>query len=205
MIRKILLASLLCSISNLVFAYSVENPAYVDIQVLRSDINYKLFYLPNGFRAAGVKTSGINFHVALGYDITSFFGVELGALWSYRSTYQKVFPISTNSFEDLPEDHGVKNNVVYLVGKLGWPIWRFQLYAKGGISYVARQGFTVNNINIFSSRLIATPIFGVGTLFEITPHWSVDVSYFQALPQSRYQLPTAHFIAIGGMYRFKLI
>jgi len=203
MFRKIIFALSFIFVANTAMAYSVENPAYVDIQPFISVINYKLSYLKGGVTASGVTTTGVNFHVAIGYDFTSHLAAELGMLWAFWPIYKNVLPKPLSILK--PVNKRVKNNVLYLAGKFGWSIWRFQMYAKGGISSVARQGFFVGKVKILTSRLIVTPIVGVGTLFQITPHWSLDVTWFHVFPRSNYQLPASNFFAFGGMYRFRLI
>jgi opacity protein-like surface antigen len=172
---------------------AVNYPGYLEVQGLYTMVPYKLSYLTNGVTARAVDRNGINFHVDLGYQFTEAFAAELGVLWTHWPIYRAV----------LGQNIKVKHNVVYLAGKYGFSLGkRWQIYGKGGISYVARRGFSVANIQMLSSKLMVTPIFGAGLLFKINPHWSLDASWMQALPQSHQKLPVANFFGFGGIYQF---
>lgn len=181
---------------------AVNYPGYLEVQGLYTMVPYKLSYLSNGVTARGIDQNGINFHVDLGYQFTQAFAAELGVLWAHWPIYRSVLP-PAGTFPFVAQDIKVKHNVVYLAGKYGFSFGkRWQIYGKGGISYVARRGFSVANIQMLSSKLIVTPIFGAGLLFNINPHWSLDASWMQALPQSHQKLPPANFFGFGGIYQF---
>jgi len=168
---------------------------YFTVQAGLSDVKYTNSNLSNGITARRIKTSGVNYHIGSGYQFNRWLAAEFGIIWVYKPQFLDLNGTS--------KDAKIKNNVVYLAARVGWPVWRFLFYVKGGIGYIARQGFFFNKTRALSEGSFFTTIYGAGFLFHFTSHWGADVSWMQAPPNRHQQIPTTNFYGAGIVYSFK--
>ncbi len=177
-------------------AQPIFHHAYVNVQIGYSFVNYTNATLRGGVTATKIENNGWSPKLALGYDFTHHFGVELGVNWFHKP-----------AFYNLPTfgpKYLIKNNVVYLVGKVNISLWKkLSAYLKGGVGYVARSGITTGtNIVALQSGNFVMPVYGVGLLYSLTPRWDFDASFMQVPCNSAHQLPTSNFAGVGVSFRF---
>ncbi len=193
------LLAILLSVSPLTQATSIQQAHintpgfFIGIENGISFANYKKNVAP-GFTANSVSTLGFATRVYAGFDITRYFGTEIGITYFHHPHLEKVNGGGSAKF---------KNNIIFLFAKALYPFNnRLTAYANLGIGYVARSGVIVNHAHVLSDKEIIRPVYGLGIAYLIWTRWSADLTWIQAAPRTRDHLPPSNFIGIGMRYKF---
>lgn len=176
--------------------------AYFQALLGYSKVNYKVSNFNMGIAPTSIKTAGIAFAVAVGFNFNQYFGLELGSVWFYKPELFGLPGVSTFAV--------MKNNVLYFAPKLMWHINKtIGLFAFAGIGYVARgelhaktsSGFIPGVINY---AIFVKPVYGAGMTYQIAQHWSLVAKWVQAPGNRQQNLPVSNFFGVGGTYHFFL-
>jgi len=173
------------------------NPAYFSVQTGWSYAHYTNASLSGGLMATKITTRGFAPKIALGYDFTSHIAAEFGVIY-----FHKIIFFGLPGAGSTPK---VKNNVIYLVGKLTLPLWRkLGFYFKAGVGYVARGEIRINNIVILSQQNVVMPVYGFGLIYALASHWAFDASFMQVPSNGSVRLPVSTYAGVGVIFKFKV-
>lgn len=169
---------------------------YLGFQVGYSTVNYSTHIFTHGVTASSVNDSGQAVHVFLGYNFNRYFATELGIIYFKKPIFKNVTGATHTRIK-------IKNNIVYLVGKLNIPVCeRFHIYAKLGVGYVVRNGIKSNNQWVLKEGQLVRPVYGVGASYQVARRWIISAGWMQAAGDSGEQLPASNFYGLGVAYRF---
>lgn len=196
---SLLLAATMLSASASIWAISVHQAHittpgfYLGVQGGVSFVGYTTNVSP-GFTANSVSTAGGAARVYGGFDITRYFGTEIGVTFFYHPHF-----IDINGSTSAK----IKNNIIFLVAKGLYPFNnRLAAYASLGVGYVARSGIIVNNVHALSDQEIIRPVYGLGIAYLLWTRWSADLTWLQAAKRNRDHLPFSNFVGLGIRYKF---
>jgi len=167
--------------------------AYFQALFGASIYNFKISDLEHGFFARNIHSSGMAYHLSLGYQIFSRLGVEFGVAWLKHPDIQGLTPGN--------RDYTFKNNMVYLAGTFNFPIiFGLKLFGLGGVGYVTRSIVRSKFGIAVDSALFFRPVYGAGVLWQVFKHWALVGSWLQ-MPGVTKQ-PSSNFFGLGFRYRF---
>jgi opacity protein-like surface antigen len=150
----------------------------------------------------------------VGYDFNEFFALELGG--SYFLGKSSIATADIGLPGPVPAgtvlyDESSKAWAVDFVGKLSLPLDNgFRLYTKFGAEFfVITKPPTFTNAApyVFADvdRKTVSVLFGVGAAYELTPAWSLDLSwtYFRGNSELGGKfMPEVDFYSLGIYYKF---
>ena len=140
----------------------------------------------------------------LGYQITSWFAIELGG---FKLPTTDVSVVSTDPTFTSPGD--IKGSIYYLAGKLSQPIkYNMSLFTKAGVNY--QDTNTTDNLSSDSdginSNTFFGPFFGVGLSYTLKNNLYAKVEYDRASGQANHKddeySPNPNIFVAGLGYTF---
>ncbi len=136
--------------------------------------------------STGSTENGVAGRLALGYDINSFFGVELGGdFWQSANIKWTETPNNTTGTGT------VKNYAVDILGKIDIHVYQgFHVFAKGGGAFISsstnlRKSNTIPNTSLQNlikkdvnqSHNTFKPMVAGGVAYMFNPNWEMNVNY----------------------------
>ncbi|MBN1683869.1 MAG: outer membrane beta-barrel protein [Gammaproteobacteria bacterium] len=128
--------------------------------------------------------SGFAGHANVGYAFNKYFGLEVG------EQYVPKYTFTVKSYNNKPSHtrESFRKNYVDLALKATAYIGNFGLFIKPGVAWAHQSDVKVNYSDgsqdvLLSKKDQVAPLLGIGALYNINDHWSVDLSttaYFKS-------------------------
>lgn len=143
--------------------------------------------------------TGMGERFFLGVGINKYAAAELGYTHYAPSTYKT----SPSAIVNTP---AIRENGIDLVGKVMYPIQRFNVFGKlGAIMMYRSMSGSLQPIPPATSTFKATnsfrPLIGLGANYELTQHWVAELGWSRALKGGN-GFQNADFTYLGISYHF---
>lgn len=205
LISRSLLAAILlfysCCGVSLSQSFTETNPKWMHHWWLEVTGGYSDFAFTNanlqpGFHAGEINTTSISFRGALGYNLTRYLAIDLslmrGVDWVQ---YNNMTPPVGNNC------HTVWNSLFGLSLRPFLPLGQYVgIYGEGGLAYISRHGFTLDDVTAVSNKTLVSALFGGGLLFNVWQDLFIDLNAIYALPNSSQQQPETWYAGLGIFY-----
>ncbi|MDR3490634.1 MAG: outer membrane beta-barrel protein [Gammaproteobacteria bacterium] len=205
---KIGLSIAIVTTSLAINAFATTAGVYVGAQVGQSNthngaVNFPSF--PGAATTVRVSPSntGLGYRFLLGYDVTSYGGIEFGITHYAASTYKA--PAGTACNNPAIREYGAE-----ILGKGMVPVSVFSLIGKAGIAVIKSSksgslimnsgGTTSCSSNQNTNSTTVRPAIGVGMSYDLTQNWVIDLSWMRVLKGGGLQ--NADLRSIGITYHF---
>ncbi|MEH6408605.1 MAG: acyloxyacyl hydrolase, partial [Leeuwenhoekiella sp.] len=111
---------------------------------------------------------------------------------------------SYNKLDIDGRDHTVWTNIWAITAKKNFTLdKKFKLYFEGGISNVARHGFTAKKKEIVDDAQYLYPLFGSGLVYKLSHKWDASINATYSPPRDKVNQPATTFIAAGITYNLR--
>lgn len=164
--------------------------------------------------------TGFAGRIFAGYQFNAYFAAEMGYYRFSPLNIKADFNVDVVILEkfdlsvpfDFTARATVYTYVVDLVGKGIYPVTdKFSLYGKLGVAYLNATGNIILavktkivdlSISTNPSINVLYPTFGIGLNYDITQHFSTDLSWSHIQKYNSHCFPSVDFVGVGLLYHF---
>ena len=159
-----------------------------------SDFAFTNSDLQPGLHASWITTESAAIRGQLGYNFNDYLAVSLSLMRGVN--WVQYHGILTND-----DWHSVWNSLFGLTLRPTLPLGKsVGLYAEGGLGYISRHGFDIQNQPAITNDIVLTPLFGAGFIFNVWQDLFVDLNALYALPNTSEQQPQTWYAGAGLFY-----
>lgn len=209
MLKKIITTTLLtASTLSIMAAHAAVPGIYVTGQLgsaANTQMKGKILSDANHNSHVTMRDSGLAGRIAVGYQFTPHWAVELG----YLQLHNQIATVTAGG-PYAPGTETVKQNALDMAAKATLPLTdKFDIYGKAGVAYLSStitsnfygtKGDQNNHFGVAKHKL--APEAAVGISYDITSNVSVDTSWTHIQPIGNKRPGNIDFVAVGVGYNF---
>lgn len=175
-------------------------------------------YATYTYKRSNIRNAALR--LALGYDVTKYLSLELGASKYGNSNLETTVVSTTNNAILQTTNTKIKNSVLDLLLTSTLPIEQYFVYAKTGLAVVysrykndyatANQadGTQIENSSDEEHTIFYRPEVVLGAGFNINENFALEASYSRIFGENNikntaHYLPNLDYMALGFTFRFE--
>ena len=114
------------------------------------------------------------------------------------SNAQSVFPLTS---EEATAQYSVTNNLFTLALRPALPLGRgLSMYGEGGLGYISRKGFSINQDGVVNNANFVTGIVGAGVNYELPSGVTLGLDSEYTPPVQSQKQPAIFYVGVGVGY-----
>lgn len=152
-----------------------------------------------GYQFGSQTDNLVSLRLSIGHYFNPYIALAVslmrGAHWNKFTDVQAPFPITPDVVQG---QYSVSNNLFAVTARPTWTVCdRFSIYGEGGVGFISRNGFTINNTAVITNGTIVTPVVGAGInyQFPVGILLGLDSEYTPAI-NSQHQ-PAIVYVGVG--------